>query len=383
MTVRMIKKSWWVDLTFNYIRHRERSPENSKTGAQAYEAVLRQKLARGESIDRIVLSAQQEQTFGQFTRRWFDEYVVVNNKSSEQRTKKYILSASLVPFFGKMPVKQITSRHIEQYKAHLTKEGVTKKTVNNRLTVFNKCMSMAYEWMDLKGAPPKVVWLKSPPPNTDYLSPDECALLLAHSEGVAHELILTALRTGMRQGELRGLQWSSIDWQNRSITVQHSLCDYTQELESPKSNRKRHVHMTADLYEMLLKRKKSTGYVFLGTNGKPFDHHRIAYPLTAVCKKAGLRHFGWHTLRHTFASHLAAKGAPLNAVQALLGHSTIATTMRYAHLAPSTLRAVVDMLDPNGVLSVDFGQPMGNQWLEAHRYETVQKAPVPENLVIS
>ena len=56
----------------------------------------------------------------------------------------------------------------------------------------------------------------------DYLSPDECELLLAHADGVIREMLLTALRTGMRQGELKGLQWSSIDWQNRSITVRDS-----------------------------------------------------------------------------------------------------------------------------------------------------------------
>ena len=61
----------------------------------------------------------------------------------------------------------------------------------------------------------------------DYLSPDECELLLANANGVIREMLLTALRTGMRQGELKGLQWSSIDWQNRSITVRDSLCDYT------------------------------------------------------------------------------------------------------------------------------------------------------------
>lgn len=374
MAARIIGKSWWVDFRLNYKRYRKRSPENSRAGALAYEAMLRQKMARGEDIDRVVLSTQQEQTFGQFSEKWFDEYVVVNNKASEQRTKKYILSGSLVPFFGKMTVTEITPRHIEQYKAHLLREGISKKTVNNRLTIFNKCMSMAFEWMELKGVPPKVVWLKSPPPQTDYLSPDECTLLLSSAKGVVYELLLTALRTGMRQGELRGLQWSSIDWQNHSITVQHSLCDYTNALESPKSNRKRHIPMTVDLYELLLKRKKSTGYVFLDSNGRSFNHHRIGYRIRDLCKEAGLRHIGWHTLRHTFASHLAAKGVPLNAVQALLGHSTIATTMRYAHLAPSTLRAAVDLLDPNGVRSVDFGQPVGNQWLEAHRYQTVQKA---------
>ena len=145
--------------------------------------------------------------------------MVPNNKPSEQRTKKYILNASLVPFFGKMRLGKITTHDIERYKAHALKEGVTRKTINNRLTVLRKCMSTAYDWLELPGTPPKFVWLKCPPHAMDYLSPDECELLLAHADGVIREMILTALRTGMRQGELKGLQWSSIDWQNRSIGV--------------------------------------------------------------------------------------------------------------------------------------------------------------------
>jgi site-specific recombinase XerD len=97
--------------------------------------------------------------------------------------------------------------------------------------------------------------------------------------------------------------------------------------------------MTIDLYATLSTRRQSAGYVFLDADGQPFDEKRLARRLAEARKKAGLRHFGWHTLRHTFASHLAMSGASLAAIQQLMGHSMITTTMRYAHLAPSTLRA--------------------------------------------
>ena len=343
---------------------------------------MRQKLARGESIDAEAQAKALEQTFAQFAWKWFDEYVLANNKFSEQRTKKYVLSSSLVPFFGKMPIERIATNDVEKYKMQALKEGVTRKTVNNRLTIFRKCMSTAYEWIELKGAMPKVKWLKCPPPKTDYLSFVECALLLSKADGIIREMILTALRTGMRLGELSGLQWSSIDWQNKLITVRHSRCNYRKELSSPKSNRERHIPMDAEVYETLLKRKKGTGYVFLDTDGTPFDNQRLACRLAVVCKKAGLRHIGWHILRHTFASQLAMRGVPLSAVQMLMGHSTITTTMRYAHVAPSTLRTAINMLNPKIVLSTDFGQPVVNRWLEAQKREASQKIMVPENLVI-
>jgi len=378
MAVRINKKSWWVDFRFNHIRYRKRSPENSRAGALAYEAVLRQKMARGESIDNTIPDAQQLQPFGKFALKWFDEYVVPNNKPSEQRAKKYILSASLIPFFGGMRIDQITGHHVEKYKAQMLKEGVGRKTINNRLTVFRKCLTTAYEWLRLESAPPKIVWLKYPPAKTDYLSPDECTLLLSHADGIVREMILMALRTGMRQGEIRGLQWSSIDWQNRTIAVRHSRCDLTKELGSTKGNRERHIPMDIGVQEELFRRKRDTGYVFLDTDGEPFNNRRLARRLGAVLKKAGLRHrhIGWHTLRHTFASHLATRGVPLNAVQQLMGHSTITTTMRYAHLAPSTLRAAIDLMNPRTAFGADFGQPVVNPWIEAQQKETAEKSVV-------
>ncbi|MDO8576553.1 MAG: tyrosine-type recombinase/integrase [bacterium] len=379
MAVRKIKNTWWVDFMFDYTRYRKRSPENSRAGAKAYEALLQQKLARGAPIDKIGNGAQQGQTFAEFTRRWFDEYVVPNNKQQEQRMKKYILRSALIPFFGKIPLGQITTHHVEQYKAQALKKGVSKKTVNNRLAVLSKCLNSAYEWLQLPGALPKIKWLKCPPPPTNYLSADECELLLSNAGGVVREVMLVALRTGMRQGEIRGLQWSSIDWENRSITVRHSLNDRIKKLESPKNNRERHIPMDIDVYEALFRRKKDTGYVFLAEGNTPFDSQRIIRQLNKVREKAGLRKFTWHSLRHTFASHLAMKGAPLHVVQALLGHSTIIMTMRYAHVAPSALRAAIDLLNPKRLLDSEFRQPVVNQWPGTPQEEIAQKIHVHEN----
>lgn len=370
MAVRKLKGSWWIDFRSNHVRYRKRSPENSKAGAQAYEALLRQKLARGEPMDAPTHDLQSDQTFEQFARKWFDEYVIPNNKHQEMRSKKYILQASLVPFFGNLLIGEITTQHVEQYKVHALKEGVSRKTINNRLATLSKCMTTAYEWVKLSGRPPRVVWLKCPPPHTDHLSADECELLLSHAEGVIFEMILAAVRTGMRQGELRGLQWSSINWENRTLTVRHSLNDRLKQLESPKSNRERHIPLDLDVYEMLYRGKKSTGYVFVDASGKPFDSQRLIRRLQDVREKAGLRKFNWHTLRHTFASQLAMRGAPLHVVQALLGHSTITMTMRYAHVAPSALRSAIEMLNPKTAVIADFGQPVGNQQIAPIQTET-------------
>jgi integrase len=373
MTVRKLKGSWWVDLQFSHRRYRKRSPENSRAGALVYEATLRRNLSLGITTAEQEPTAAETETFELFAPKWFREYVQPNNKYSEQRTKKTILTSSLVPFFGKMLLVGIAARDIERFKAHQINRGLKAKTITNQLTVLNKCLGTAYEWLELNGAPPRIKWPKCAPPQFDYLSPEECELLSSRASGVVKEMILAALRTGMRQGELKGLQWSSIDWQNQTVSIRHSRDDYMKELVSPKSNRERHIPLDADLLDMLQVRKRSSGYVFLDTDGMPFDNKRLARRMRKLCKETGLRRIGWHTLRHTFASHLVTRGVPLAAVKELLGHTSIVTTMRYAHLAPSTLRAAIDMLNAKTVGNVECGQPSVNPWIETQLKQAAKK----------
>ena len=145
MAVRKLKNTWWVDFQFDTVRYRKRSPENSYSGALAYQTKLKKHLARGEPIDRA--PEKQEFTFEKFAWKWVDDYVKPNNKYSEQLAKRYILSASLVPYFGRMPIGKIRAHDIERYKAQQVQKGFKNKTIMNRLTVLNKCLATAYEWL--------------------------------------------------------------------------------------------------------------------------------------------------------------------------------------------------------------------------------------------
>ena len=184
-------------------------------------------------------------------------------------------------------------------------------------------------------------------------------------------MLLTTLRTGLRQGELKALQWPSIDWNNRILTVRHSWCDYRKVLGSPKSNRERHIPIDAEVYDMLYRRRQKSGFVFVDTEDKPFNSKTLNRKLKKICASAGLRKISWHILRHSFASHLAMASVPLNAVQALLGHTNITTTMRYTHLAPSTLRTAIDALDPRRT-----ELNLGNPWSTAHIHGNIGKKHV-------
>src|SRR5438034_6621629 len=99
MAVRKIKTSWWIDFRHNGTRYRKRSPANSKAGAEDFEATTRQKLARGESLDVVLDSKEEErkQKFKNFAWQWLDTYAKTNNKFSEIERKRYTLQKHLVP----------------------------------------------------------------------------------------------------------------------------------------------------------------------------------------------------------------------------------------------------------------------------------------------
>ncbi len=346
MSVRKIRASWWIDFRFNNSRYRKKSPVNSKTGAYDYEALLRQKLARGESIEEE--KTEKKQLFSKFAWYWFETYAKTNNKHSEILNKEGILRVHLVPFFGKVKLDCINNQIVEKYKREKQKTRLCNKSINNHLTVLRKCLDTALEWQILEIAP-RVKLLKTPPSKFDYLNESECKLLLDNSNGNLHDIILLALNTGLRFGELIALTWKDIDFEKRLLTINKAIAKGV--LGSTKSNKNRYIPLTNSVIEMLRQRKRDNELIF-SENNSFLVQARYVKRLHKLCKDLKFRRIGWHVLRHTFASHLAQKGISLKAIQELLGHSDIKTTMRYAHLSPRELRQAVDVLS--------FGQHMGN-----------------------
>jgi integrase len=332
---------WFVYICHNRRRYRKKSPDNTRTGAIAYEALLRRKLAQGESLEPK--EEKKIPLFKDFAWEWFDIYAKTNNKPSEVRGKKFTLRTHLVPFFGSSKIGNITSMDIERYKSKKIKMGLMNKTINNHLTVLNKLMRTAHEWLDLDKTP-RIKLLKVPPRGYDFLTQEESNKILHHASGIWHDMILLALKTGLRLGELRGLRWEDIDLKKGELTVNRSAYRHDC-FVSPKSNKTRVIPLCEQAFSMLNARLCKKGFVFTEKKGVHLKNMNCYRKLRQICEEAGLRRIGWHVFRHSFASHLIMSGAHLKAVQELLGHSDIQTTMIYAHLSPSALSNTVKLLD--------------------------------------
>lgn len=282
--------------------------------------------------------------FRDFAKQFLDTYAETNNKPSEVHSKRTILRVHLVPFFGGMRLDEIEVEHIETYKAKKLKARKAAKTVNNHLTVLHRLFAVACEWKKIAYAP-AIKWLKAPEPEFDFLTFAEADALIANASTSARPLIVTAVRTGLRLGELLALRWTDVDLDAGRLVVRRSVTRGV--VGTPKSGRKREVALSQQALLTLREHREGAegALVFPGEKGSMLDKGKTKWRLWTSCKRAGIRRVGWHVLRHTFASHLAMRGAPLKAVQELLGHATIEMTMRYAHLSPDARREVVRLLD--------------------------------------
>lgn len=338
-----VKGAWTASFQFQGTRYRRRSPENSCASAKAFELVMRQRIARGEPAYGPSLPKTEPKSMKEFAGEWLVTYVLPNNKPSERKSKRIILDNHLLPFFGSLPLEGVSVERIEHYKGAKLRQGLSAKTINNQLVVLGKLIRTAVEWGVLDAAP-KIKLLKAATPKFDHLSPVETALLLSDtSEPMWREMLLVAVRTGLRMGELFALDWSDIDLGHRLVSVRRSMVDGI--IGTPKSGKERHVALTDDVCRALSARRKRQGLVFEREGGGGLSHSIAGNAIRRICKRVGLRPIGWHTLRHTFASELVRRGGAIRAVQLLMGHSTVQMTERYSHLAPSDLQKTIALLE--------------------------------------
>ena len=349
-------KAWMIDIQYTAPggktkRIRKVAAHQTKRGAEAEEREIRDALVKG-ACNR----GKEEQdvrtqmpTLAEFSEEFMTNYAETTNKKSEVLTKRGMLRKHLIPWFGKKKLTEIGPRDIARYKTSKLKENYSKKTVNNQLILLGRVLSIAVEWGVIEKAP-KMNLLKPPKPEFDFLDFDESDRLVEAAPPEWKPMILMALKTGMRLGELLAIRWEDIDLMSKRILVRRNAV--RGEVGTPKSGKNREIPICDMLLTELKRHRHLKGsLVFCNDQGCMWLSRKTYEPLHWTCKRAGLRRIGWHVLRHTFASHLVMKGAPIKAVQELLGHSNIEMTMRYAHLSPDAKREAVQLLNSNGTIA--------------------------------
>jgi integrase len=350
------KLRWRVDVTWEYPdgsekRVRKVSPVNTKRGAEQYERDIRNALANGTYGKR---DAEDCEMLASFAERYFRDHIG-KLKPSTRSAQETIWRVSLLPVLGDTRLDRIDAASIDTLMRVLRERGLSAKTINNALSSLRTALTHAEEWK-LISAVPRVRWLKVPQQKFDFFTFEEAASLV---ERGGLPMAVVALKTGMRIGELLALRWSDVSMERKSVTVARSVfwAKGTAHEGDTKTGKVRTLRLTgqvvAALEQLQPDPRKRTGYVFTDAAGKRLTRNGCRRPLWRAQDAAGLRRTGWHVCRHTFASHLVMKGVPLATVQQLMGHTTIAMTMKYAHLAPDHLKSAMDLLEePVAALSV-------------------------------
>ncbi|HEX3034616.1 MAG TPA: site-specific integrase [Thermodesulfobacteriota bacterium] len=175
------------------------------------------------------------------------------------------------------------------------------------------------------------------------LSPEEENRLIMNSSPHLVPILITALNTGMRKGEIISLRWEDIDFENNLITVRQ---------EVSKSKKLRRIPINSTLRKVLLEQKLKTGwndYVFLNPEGSPYQRSdSLKRCFEGACRRANIKGFRFHDLRHTFATRLIKAGVSIVVVSKILGHADLKTTMRYVHPEDS-LKDAVEKLTKMGI----------------------------------
>jgi integrase len=339
------REAWYVDVKVLGKDGRTRrvqrvSPIQNRRAAEKLEHDVREDLLNAENGEATADVTVPQ--FAEFAERFMMTYAVTNNKPSEVSAKETILRVHLLPEFGESRLDEISPAEVEAYKAKKLQAKLARKSVNNHLTVLRKILSTAVEWRILQSVP-RIQWMRPPPPEFDFLTFDEADRLIAHADGEWRAMITVALRTGLRHGELRALRWQDVDLVAGRIVVRRAV--WGDIISTPKNGRIREIALSKQAPTVLREQPRRGEFVFSTPDKSMLKKGVTKWPLWNACRRAGLRRIGWHSLRHSFASHLVMRGAPIKAVQELLGHSTIEMTMRYAHLSPDARREAVKLLD--------------------------------------
>jgi integrase len=271
------------------------------------------------------------------------------NKLSTQDTVRNILRNHLLPMLGDKEVDKLSRLDIMTWRAAQLK-SVGAKTVKNRLAVLNRMLRFAVE-LEVIAAFPRVVPTKVTLPDPEWLTDAELAQLLAAADPFWRAVMGFIANTGLRIGELRGLQWEFVDMKAQRIRIVYATAGHSDVLGSPKSHKPRTVPLNDAAQGILRGLPRLGAFVFCQPpKGLVLRYHPCRMGMAETVKKAGIRKvIGFHTLRHTFASHLAMRGCPLRTLQELLGHSSLQMTMRYAHVSPDVGQSAVALLNKKPV----------------------------------
>ncbi|WP_274307520.1 tyrosine-type recombinase/integrase [Solibacillus daqui] len=354
----------------------ERSAEGAQTKAEA-ESVLRRKILEYENAGTVFKPS--EMTLQDFLTFWQKEYVELKLKPNTQVNYRITIKNHITPHLGKYKLKSLTPHVLQQFMNIKVREGLAKQTLSIIRGILNKALNQAvYPFKYINENPMRYVELmknkdRKPTKEDLKIQPKENLRLLNKKVTEDHPFYLPfhiGLHTGVRVGELCGLEWKHVNFDEMTLEIEQQLTIKRIEgknhwvVSTPKSiSGYRTIPVGNTLLSILKKAKKlqienklkygefyqqdsKHDFICKKENGEHYTPSVIKYHTRELIKGKLKIDFNYHSLRHTHATMLIENGTPIKTVQKRLGHSRSAVTEdRYVHLTQKMARDAADIFE--------------------------------------
>ncbi|OPX90294.1 MAG: putative prophage phiRv2 integrase [Pelotomaculum sp. PtaB.Bin104] len=316
-------------------------------------------------------------TFEKFVERWIRDYAESNLAPKTLSSYKDMLKKYILPALGKLKVEQITPVHLMEFYTNLQEDGIrhdkkpgglSPKSISYAHRIISSILQDATQWQVIGSNPCSRV---KPPKVTKKQAAcydeEQTATMLAalETEELKYQSMLQlALFTGLRRGELMGLEWQDVDFDKKTLEIRQSsqyLPGKGVFTKSPKNeSSERLLSLPPFLIDLLrqYRRQQSEDRLKVGDlwqgsdrlfttwDGRPMHPDTPTRWFSKFIKKHGLPHLPFHGIRHTAATMLINQGLPAKSISGRLGHADIGTTMNiYGHYLKSADREAADRLE--------------------------------------
>jgi integrase len=298
--------------------------------------------------------AEATTSFGNFVTQQIEPVVLPTLKPATQEVYSYLLQKHLLPRFRDCRLCDITRADVQQFLVGKLKDGYAWETTHHLRSLMSKIVGTAVDWNYLsanavRGAKMPERSLKRP---HRFLSLEDVRRLLKASDEPVRTIVLLAVMTGLRIGEILALRWGRINLAVGTLRVEETC--YKGTFGTPKTRASRRelplaptVVQALQAYRISCRNGADGALVFATRKGTPLDAKNLRRrQLHPASQQAALGLIDWHSLRHTHGTLLHEQGTPLRVAQAQLGHSHMTTTLQiYTHASGSAQKQAVEHLE--------------------------------------
>lgn len=343
-----------------------RTPEGRTKFGYVYGkqyAAVRDELTRRRAAqtDNRGYASAGRMTFGEWMERWMQGELKGNVKPSSYQAYLGMYSRHVKSGIGFREITKITPDDIRGFIESLYDKGLADSTVKGVYRLFSAAMRCAHEEEVIRRNPCSRIRLKNAAQREQrVLNRSESDALNKNAHPQGDLPVLLSMYTGMRLGEICGLRWEDVDWDNRTLTVRRCAQRIARTsgdsrtalvIGTPKSLKSCRTLPVPDFIMDLLRARQNSsggGYIF-GTPDRAAEPRTIQRQFQRLAGRTGLTDVHFHTLRHSFATRLFELGVDVKTVSSLLGHSSARITLDfYAHSLMDHQRAAIDRLAAHG-----------------------------------